>query len=45
MTIEAEARSIFWLTGQPAHVTENLGDEDLVVVLVEIKKQPASVSE
>ncbi len=43
--IEAEARSTFWTTGQPAHVTENLGDEDLVVVLVEIKKQPGSASE
>ncbi len=43
--IEAEARSTFWTLGQPAHVTENLGDEDLVVVLVEMKKQPGSASE
>lgn len=43
--IEAEARSTFWTTGQPAHVTENLGDEDLVVVLVEMKKKPAPASE
>lgn len=38
--IDAAARSTFWTTGQPAHVTENLGDEDLVVVLVELKREP-----
>ena len=43
--IERKARETFWTTGQPAHVTENLGDEDLVVVLVEIKKQPGSAPE
>ncbi len=43
--IERKARETFWTTGQPAHVTENLGDEDLVVVLVEMKKQPSSASE
>jgi hypothetical protein len=41
VTIDATARSTFWTTGQPAHVTENLGEADLVVVLVEMKKHPA----
>ncbi len=38
--IDATARTTFWTTDQPAHVTENLGEEDLVVVLVEMKRQP-----
>jgi quercetin dioxygenase-like cupin family protein len=39
--IEAEARSTFWTEGGgPPHVTENLGEEDLVVLLVEMKKLP-----
>lgn len=40
VAIEGRARETFWTTGQPAHVTENLGDEDLVVVLVEMKRHP-----
>ncbi len=46
--IEAKAGSTFWTAGQPeqpAHVTENLGDEDMVVVLVEFKKRPRSAPE
>ena len=43
--IQATARSTFWTTGQPAHVTENLGEEDLAVVLVEMKKHPAASAE
>lgn len=42
--IEAAARSTFWTSGQPAHVTENLGASDLVVVLVEMKQRPAGVT-
>ena len=38
--IEAVARSTFWTTGQPPHVTENLGAESLVVLLVELKRGP-----
>lgn len=43
--IDAQARSTFWTTGQPAHVTENLADDDLVVLLVEMKKQVSDTSE
>jgi len=43
--IDRDARSTFWTTGQPAHVTENLGDEDIVIVLVEMKKHPADKTE
>ena len=39
--IEGVAGSTFWTTGEPAHVSENLGDEELVVILVEMKKRPA----
>ena len=39
--IQAKARSAFWTTGQPAHVTENLGNDDLVVILVEMKRHPS----
>lgn len=38
--IDAAARSTFWTTGQPAHVTENVGADDLVVLLVELKREP-----
>jgi hypothetical protein len=38
IAIDADARSTFWTTGQPVHVTENLSDEELVVLLVEMKK-------
>lgn len=40
--IQAAARSTFWTTGQPVHVTENLGETDLVVVLVEVKRGPST---
>lgn len=40
--ISGRAGETFWTTGQPAHVTENLGDEELVVVLVEMKRHPRS---
>lgn len=43
--IEGAARESFWTTGQPVHVTENLGDEDLVVLLVEMKKAPTEGSQ
>lgn len=39
--IDAEARSTFWTEGGgPGHVTENLADRELVVLLVEMKRQP-----
>ncbi len=38
--IDATAGSTFWTTGLPVHVTENLSDADLVVLLVEMKQQP-----
>ena len=42
--IDFKAGSTFWTTGLPVHVTENLGDADLVVLLVEMKLQPAGGS-
>lgn len=39
--IDAAARSTFWTDGSgPPHVTENLADEDLVVLLVGMKRRP-----
>lgn len=41
--IDAEARSTFWTEGGgPGHVTENMGDDALIVLLVEMKREPGA---
>lgn len=41
---EATRGQVLWSEGSPPHATENLGDTDIVVIRVEMKKRPAGTT-
>ena len=39
--LKFEAGATIWGSGGPPHATENVGDTDVVVIRVEMKKKPS----